>query len=360
MEDLIHPSSSMTSPDQLTILGWDIGGVNTKVARVVATGSKPPTLTATCLPYELQRDPGALAANLIRLGNEVRRDRPGPHAVTMTAELSQAFRTKREGVNHVLGALNEAFPGEDLWIYTVSGEFLAPNQARERPLDVGASNWAATARLVGRFVTDCILIDIGTTSTDIIPIVGGEPRSIGQTDPERLRSGELVYTGALRTPVEAVASQVPLWGGQAGVSADGFALIGDAHLWLGRLRPEDYTVSSPDGRPATREFAGERLARVVCADREMLDQAAVDGIAAALAEAQLARVVSALGQVRARQAGLDCAVVTGLGDFIAVEAAGRTGLRVIALAEFVGDAARNAPAVAVAWLLAENLMRPSR
>ena len=79
---------------------------------------------------------------------------------------------------------------------------------------------------------------------------------------------------ALRTPVEAVARRVPLWGGTSGVSADGFAIIGDAHLWLGHLRREDYTCPAPDGRLPTRESAGERLARVVCGDREMLDDAA--------------------------------------------------------------------------------------
>jgi len=350
----------MTSPEQVALLGWDIGGVNTKVARVIAGAGAWPVVVAKCLPYELKQDPGALAANLARLGQELRQKQRGPHAVTMTAELSQAFRTKREGVDYVLDGLEQAFPKEELRIYAISGEFLHPREARERPLEVGASNWAASARLVGQFVPDCILVDIGTTSTDIIPIVAGQPRAQGRTDPERLLNGELVYTGALRTPVEALASQVPLWGGQAGVSADGFALIGDAHVWLGRLRPEDYTVPSPDGRPVSREFAGERLARVVCADREMLDEGAVDGIARALAEAQLERVASALGKVRARHIGVESAVVTGLGDFIAAEAARRAGLSVVPLSDYVGDAARHAPAVAVAWLLAEELMdRPS-
>jgi (4-(4-[2-(gamma-L-glutamylamino)ethyl]phenoxymethyl)furan-2-yl)methanamine synthase len=350
----------MTSPEQIVVLGWDIGGVNTKVARVSAGAATPFAVTAKCLPYEVKQGPGALAANLARLGKELRPRQQGPHAVTMTAELSQAFRTKREGVDRVLAALEEAFPGEELRIYAVSGEFLDPSQARGQPLEVGASNWAATARLVGQFVTDCILVDIGTTSTDIIPVVAGEPRAQGRTDPERLLSGELVYTGALRTPAEAVATQVPLWSGQAGVSADGFALIGDAHVWLGRLRPEDYTVPSPDGRPVSREFAGERLARLVGADREMLDEGAVNGIAQALAEAQLERVVSALRQVRGRHTRVECAVVTGLGDFIAAEAACRAGLEVVPLSDHVGDVARHAPAVAVAWLLAEELMgRPS-
>ena len=94
----------------------------------------------------------------------------------------------------------------------------------------------------------------------------------GNTDPDRLLSGELVYTGALRTPVEAVATRVPLRNGTAGVSAEAFALMGDVYVWLGRLSPRNYTSPTPDGRPATREYAGERLARAVCADREMLDE----------------------------------------------------------------------------------------
>src|SRR2546430_10215953 len=48
-----------------------------------------------------------------------------------------------------------------------------------------------------------------------------------RSDVERLREGELVYTGALRTPVEAIAPTVPVGGRPTGVSAEGFALAGD-------------------------------------------------------------------------------------------------------------------------------------
>ena len=242
-------------------------------------------------------------------------------------------------------------------VYTVDGQFIGPEEARTRPLEVSASNWAATARLVGRLVPDAILIDIGSTSTDIIAIVGGRVEAVGRTDPARLSSGELVYTGALRTPTEALAREVPLWGGRAAVSAEGFALTGDVHLWLGRLAPEDYTVPSPDGRPATRQFAGERLARIVCGDREMLDETAIDAIARTLADAQVEVVAAALERVRQRWPLVTTAVVTGLGDFIAADAASRVGLRVMPLADRLGAASRTAPAVAVAWLLSDELTR---
>lgn len=337
-------------------MGWDIGGVNTKAARVDLGPGGPTSPIARSAPLEMERDSASLVPTLRGLAAEL--DAEGArHAVTMTAELSQAFRTKRQGVGFVLDALERAFPGEKIRVYTVEGEFLEPAAARDRPLGVAAANWAATARFVGREVADCLLVDIGTTSTDIIPIVGGEPATVGHTDPERLLSGELVYTGALRTPVEAVARTVPLWGGHCPLAAERFALMGDVYLWVGALDPADYTVTPPDGRAPTRELAGERLARAVCADAEMLDEDAVGTIARALGESQLESVMAGMRRVLARHPALDTAVITGLGDFIAAEAVRRLGLGLVPLADRLGGASRMAPAAAVAWLLAESMVR---
>ena len=332
------------------LVGWDIGGVNTKVARLPAEGGGS-RLRSMCLPYEIKGAPGALVATLKDAARSIGSEPGDLHAVTMTAELSQAFRTKREGVRFILDALEQAFGGAALNIYSVEGRFITPAQARELPLTVAAANWAATATLVARTIPTCVLLDIGTTSTDLIPIVDGRVVAEGRTDPARLLSGELVYTGAVRTPVEAVAREVPLWGGSAGVGADGFALIGDAHLWLGRLPRDDYTCATPDGFPPTRQSAGERLARVVCGDREMVDDTALQDIATALAQAQVGTVARALERILARCPAIAAAVVTGVGDFIAAEAAGAVNLRIVRLSDSLGDAARAAPAAAVAWLL---------
>jgi probable H4MPT-linked C1 transfer pathway protein len=335
------------------ILGWDIGGVNTKVARLDDDG----TLSVRSRPFELQRDPDALVRVLRELADVV----PGfsrakaACAVTLTAELSQMFRTKREGVSFVLDAVSAAFPDTSVSVFTTDGRFLSPDNARNDPLAVAAANWAATAHLVAARYRTALLVDIGTTTTDIIPIVGGEVVATGTTDPERLASGELVYSGALRTPVEAVVRAVPYRGGQARVSAEAFALVGDVHVWRGQLAVEDYTVPTPDGRPATREFAAERIARVICADRDLLDEAGIARIADAVAAEQVATIAAAIRSVRSRHPAIQTAVVTGLGEFIAIDAARAAGLEVVSLAGELGsDAARYAPAAAVALLLASD------
>ncbi len=329
--------------------GWDVGGVNTKVARVVAGR----VASVRARPYELQHHPAALAPLLGELAREAGGSPEDSHAVTMTAELSQYFRTKREGVAFVLDAFEAAFPDARIRAYTTAGTFVDLAVARRSPLTVAAANWHAAATLVGRTVGNAIFIDVGTTTTDIIPIVGGAVVSSGLTDTARLRSGELVYLGAVRTPVEAVTHEVQVAGCAIGVSAEGFALSGDVHLWRGTLAPADYTERTPDGRPVSREFAAERLARVVCADREMLDESAIDSIANDVAAAQVRRTAHAIALVRARHPSLDIAVVTGVGDFIAAEAATCVGMTVHRLADMIGAAAaRCAPAAAVALLMA--------
>jgi probable H4MPT-linked C1 transfer pathway protein len=335
------------------ILGWDIGGVNIKAARLESEGERPPRTVS--LPFPLQRQPENLAPMLLAAAAQVESRPDDLHAVTMTAELSQAFRTKREGVGFVLDAVEAAFPSSPIQAYTVDDQFVGLDEARMAPLSVAASNWAATAHRVARTIPSCVLIDIGSTSTDLIPIVEGEVTALGRTDPERLLSSELVYSGALRTPAEAVVRQVPLWGGAATVSADGFAIIGDAHLWQGTLSSDDYTCPAPDGRPGTRVFAGERLARLVCADRDMLDEAAIDDIARALVSAQLHTLVKAIQRIRLRWPAIGIAVVTGLGDFIAAEASRAAGLMPVSLADEWGEASRIAPASSVAWLFREWL-----
>ncbi|PYO82687.1 MAG: hypothetical protein DMD65_08030 [Gemmatimonadetes bacterium] len=145
-----------------TVLGWDIGGVNTKAARVA--GGSGHVLAARAVPYEIQRDPAGLIPLLRHLARDLGGEE-GLHAVTMTAELSQLFRTKREGVAFVLDAVVAAFPGADVHVWGVDGRWRTPEEARGDPLAVAAANWAATARIVGRSFSDCLLLDTGSTTT---------------------------------------------------------------------------------------------------------------------------------------------------------------------------------------------------
>ena len=334
--------------DVRAFVGWDIGGVNTKAA-LVRDGR---VAGVRLEPFELQRNPDGLAPLIRRLASRMDADDTTRHAVTMTAELSQMFRTKREGVAFVLAAVQEVVPAERVAVFGVDGRFHSVEAACDEPLLVAASNWTATAWEAAAWRPDALLVDVGSTTTDIIPIAGGCVVAEGRTDPERLASGELVYTGAVRSPVESIVTEVPFRGGRAGVSAEGFALVGDVHLWRGELTAAAYAVPTPDGRPLEPAFVAERLARVVCADREMLSADDVGAIADAVAGAQVDRIAAALARVHIRHPRIRTVLTAGIGEFLACAAARACGLAVESLADTLGaEASRCAPAAAVALLL---------
>jgi hypothetical protein len=332
-----------------SVIGWDVGGANIKAARIDGPRSVP-SMFELAIPLwrELHRLPAALAEAAAALGSA------DTMAVTMTAELADCFANKREGVAGVLDAFGQAFPGVEPWVYGIDGAFRSVAAARRHPYRVAAANWMAAATLVSRTFPDAILIDAGSTTTDIIPIVGGRVVARGKTDSARLRSGELVYSGVLRTPVAAIVRRVPLRGRACRVSAEYFASSADVHLWLGRIGGDDYTCQTADGRGRSRIEAGTRVARMICEDFERLGEAGVTAIAEHVATAQLRQVVSGLRQVM-RRLGTACprlAVVAGQGSFLAREAADAAGLVTTDLAEAMGAAvARATPAAAVAYLL---------
>jgi hypothetical protein len=247
-------------------------------------------------------------------------------ALTTTAELVDAFASKREGVLHVLEATRRALPGRPLRVITTGGQLIGLDEARAAPLECAAANWMATALLIARSVADAILVDCGGTTTDVIPIVAGEVVARGRTDVERLLSGELVYTGALRTNVAVILSHVPIGGRPCPVSSELFAISADAHLLRGSLTPELCSCTFPDGRGPSLAEAGARLARVVCADPDQLADGDVEAIAAAVEEAQVASIAAALARVAEPLSAGIGVIAVGAGAFLARAAASRCGL----------------------------------
>jgi (4-(4-[2-(gamma-L-glutamylamino)ethyl]phenoxymethyl)furan-2-yl)methanamine synthase len=330
-------------------LAVDIGGANTKAARLEG-GS----LRTVSRPFEVWRDRDALATVLREVAAEVAARPQDAAAITMTAELSDAFRTKREGVGFVLDAAHDALGGGALSVLTTAGELVSIDTARARPWDVAAANWVATALAVAEVHPDALLIDVGSTTADVIPIVDGRVAASARDDLGRLLAGELVYTGVLRTNLAAIAPRVPVRGGWCPVASEYFAISADVHVALGHLAPEAYDCPTPDGRPTTAVFARERIARLVCSDVEQLDAAEIDAIAAYLHGEQLRALEDAARRVQRTLAPAAPVVLVGAGAFLGREVAARLG-RPVADGPWSATDGEMAPAAALAALLAARL-----
>lgn len=340
----------MTSIARGAALGLDIGGANLKAAWYRPGHAVP---HAVSRPFALWRDPAGLSVALADLLRDAAFPPAGRVGVTMTGELCDCFPSKRDGVTAILDAVAKAVPSPVL-VWTIKERFVSLAEARHSPLTVAAANWLALATFAGRLVPHgpALLCDIGSTTTDIIPMLEGRPVPRGRTDPQRLRTGELVYTGTRRTPVCALVSE--------GVAAELFATMRDVYLVLGQVEELSQDQDTADGGPATRAAAELRLARMLGADLETSTPAERHHLAQRALERQRALVRSALAQVADRLAGpMETIVLAGEGERLARHVVQGcpflSSARLVSLHEELGEtASRSACAHAVAVLAAEE------
>lgn len=276
--------------------------------------------------------------------------------VTMTAELSDAYFSKCDGVKHILGSIESIFPYNDVRVLTMDGRLLSIDEARVDPLKVAAANWYATGWLVSKISDTALAMDTGSTTTSIIPVYNGRVVARGMNDLEKLTTGELIYTGALRTNVVAIVHELPYKGILVPVSSEYFAQSGDVHLLLRNIDEKDYNVDTPDGRGVSFEECAARLARVICADLDMLNRDDVISIARYIYDKQIFQVVNGLKKV-INNFSIDFreypAYVTGLGarflDEIALRKLGFK--RIVKLKKHIGiKGARATPSYALALI----------
>jgi probable H4MPT-linked C1 transfer pathway protein len=238
----------------------------------------------------------------------------------MTAELADCFSSKAEGVAAIIAAAVEAAGQTPIAIWETTGRFTSPENALRRPLAVAASNWQTLATWAGRLAPagKGLLLDIGSTTTDIIPLHDGVPVARGATDLGRLLNHELIYTGIRRTPLCAVASSVMVRGQTCPVAAELFATTLDVFLLLGLIPENADDRNTADGQPASIQCAHSRIARMVCCDRDEIDLAEARSIARCFFEAQKQPLKAAIDAVVARDnRPLETVIISGSGASLA-------------------------------------------
>jgi (4-(4-[2-(gamma-L-glutamylamino)ethyl]phenoxymethyl)furan-2-yl)methanamine synthase len=295
---------------RLPWIGLDVGGANIKAAHEDGL--------ARTVPFEVWKRPDELSR---AIAAAVAAFPPSDRAaVTMTAELCDCYPTKALGVSAVLDAVLEALPGWLIVVWGVDGAFHSVAEARERPHIVAAANWLALAYLAARLIPAArgLLIDIGTTTTDLIPLDRGKVAARGRSDTERLQTGELVYAGVRRTPVCALTTELPVRGIPTGLAAEIFASTLDVYLTLGDIESSPTDLSTADGRAATALAARDRLARMVGADRDGFSTQDALEFAQAADQCLLDRLAHAARMAAASTIGRPtAAVVAGSGEFLA-------------------------------------------
>ncbi len=272
--------------------GYDVGGAHLKVA--LAEGTR--ILAVQQIPCPLWQGVDRLDAAFAAA--RPLKARAQHHAATMTGELCEIFPDRKTGVLTLVDRL-EFILGPDVAIWMGPRGFGSAQEAHIDPVSVASTNFLATAAVIARHLRDALLIDMGSTTTDIIPIVGGCAVPRGLTDGERLTTGELVYTGLTRSDVSAVAHKAPLHGHTHRLAAGGFATMADVRRITGELPKDVDRHATADGRGTSLEESLERLAR--CFGRDRLDASLEDWRTAAhtIADRQMTEIGAAVAEVLA-------------------------------------------------------------
>jgi (4-(4-[2-(gamma-L-glutamylamino)ethyl]phenoxymethyl)furan-2-yl)methanamine synthase len=333
------------------LIGWDVGGAHLKAARVEAGRLTAAVQLPCTLWLGLQHLERALEEALARLGPAE------AHAVTMTGELVDLFPDRAEGVRALTDLLARRLTGVRIWAGALG--FLAPEGAREKARDVASANWLASVAWAARRMPMGLFADMGSTTTDLVPFANGKSCHRGATDAERLSEAELVYTGAVRTPLMAVARSIPFRGRQQGVMAEYFATIADAHRVRGALPDGLDLHETADRRGKSVEESAARLARMIGCDLGDSTMAEWRGLADAFARRQLEQLAQAAERVLARgDVSAEAPLVgAGAGRFVLRDLAAALARPYRDFAELVEGrpeareaAAFSAPAAAVALL----------
>ena len=303
----------------MNIAGIDIGGANIKAASLDGFELE--------VPFPFWKKLEKLESQLQNIREQI--VQPFRLGVTMTAELADCFADKRHGVEHIIDMVDHVCSDCSPLYYLTNGSMVDSETAKTRFREVAAANWHALAWYVFHQVgqESGFLVDMGSTTTDLIPMLKGIPVIERQTDLDRLANRHMAYLGIGRTPICSVLNEVELDLNNQPVSIEVanelFATVGDAFRWLGEIRCDRHDLETADGKPATREYSAQRIARMVCADHVEIGDSNVSRIAEQVKielkrrlSLQLESLFSVHPNVPRR------IILTGAGDWLVKETAG--------------------------------------
>lgn len=330
-----------------TVIGWDIGGAHVKAA-LLCGGA---VLDAAQWPCPLWQGLDHLEHVLAQAQARWPALHEHAHAVTMTGEMVDLFAHREDGVQRIAALLAGHLPAPSF--FAGDGGWFSAAQAGAQWEQIASANWLATARHAARALPqhEGLLVDIGSTTTDLIAFRRGRVLTASRSDAQRLQHGELVYQGVVRTPLCALAQRIGWRGERLNVMNEFFATTADVYRLTGELDAAHDQHPSADNAPKDAAHTRARLARMIGLDER-------DGSAAqwlAFAQAWRAEQLAELrGQVERVVADHDLAagatvVAAGCGSFLVPELV-PGGWRFAAYARDVSHIARGAAEGAAGWI----------
>ncbi|MES9852348.1 MAG: hydantoinase/oxoprolinase family protein [Candidatus Thiodiazotropha sp. L084R] len=342
------------------IIGWDLGGAHTKAALVNGQGGVDDVMQIACPLWQGLEN---LQSSIDEVLKQVGESAGLRHAVTMTGELVDLFPDRESGVNALIDTMSQRFTTSNMVIFGGASGFLDLQSAKQSANQVASANWLATASWAASRLPEGLLIDMGSTTTDLIPFANKRVMVSGFSDHQRLVDQTMIYTGVVRTPLMAIADKVPFAGEWVSLMAEHFATTADIYRLTGELPGDADLLPSADGGEKSCKGSTRRLARMLGLDMAASDTAGWRMVSEFIAEKQL-RLVQDAGERLLSAPGLSTKaplIGAGAGRFMIEKLSRRLNRPYLGIEslftcekEIQTKVADCAPAVAVASLAMEG------
>lgn len=325
-----------------SILALDIGGANIKKA---VFDEESRSQESEIIYFPIWKRKKELKKILERIK---RKEKPSIVAITMTAEVSDTFEEKGEGVRFILEVCKKVFGNP---YYLNYEKELLKKEEIDDLLSIASANWVASIYFLEKRFKEGILIDIGSTTCDIIPF--GKEIKHAKSDLERIYKNQLIYLGFLRTPVNAICREVPYKGRMVKIASENFAIAADVYNILlgGKI---DYSVETPDGRGKSIKDSERRIARLLCSDVEEIGEKAIYDICRHVAEEQInytaEKIKSVAGNKKIKNKR---AYISGVGEFLAEKACKRAKIEYLKLSRIIKNY-KNLPCIGLIELVIDK------
>ena len=356
-------------------IGWDVGGAHLKAALLDTNGALLQVLQVPCALWRGLPELDA-AIDMVLNHFEVK---TALHAITMTGELVDIFANREAGVNAISALMDAKLNGVKLFFSGArtladSSCFLILSEVSQSWHSIASANWLASAYFSAhrlQTLKNCnyaLLVDIGSTTTDFLPIINGQPSCLGFTDATRMQFEELVYTGVIRTPLMALAQQISFNLGATSVAAEFFATSGDVYRLTGDLLVADDMAETADGKDKSIFSSARRIARMVGHDVEDADMITWNRLAEAFKEKQIERLTEVtmvhLDRIANTSNGREISIIgAGVGRFLVKQIAEKMHLTYLDVSDLFNCNITNAqhsqasvclPAYAIACLIYQH------
>lgn len=244
-------------------IGWDIGGAHLKAVLIDADGVAQRVYQLAC---PLWKGLHALEHAMTVIWQSIQQ--PDAHSVvTMTGELVDLFPNRQVGVCEIAKVVNGLL-GEHVLFYAGDAGWVRFDAVTAHTQAIASMNWLASAQYLSQFDENALLMDIGSTTTDIIPLDKRQLFAIGRTDAQRMSNHALIYTGVVRTPLMALGPKIDFHAKTFYVAAEYFATTADVYRLLKQLPEGADLADTADGKGKTLAETARRIARMVGHDME--------------------------------------------------------------------------------------------